>query len=171
MHSLMKTLLLMRHAKSSWKESNIPDHDRPLNRRGKHDAPLMGKLLRDQKMNLDLIISSTALRAETTANLIAKAVGYKGKVVLDKSIYNAEPMDLLTLLSNSSDENNSILLIGHNPTVEETVQMLTNSPEITMATCAIAHLTLSIDTWTDLKEKQTFSSKLENFWTPKELFY
>jgi phosphohistidine phosphatase len=167
----MKTLLLMRHAKSSWKESNIPDHDRPLNRRGKHDAPLMGKLLRDQKMNLDLIISSTALRAETTANLIAKAVRYKGKIVLDKSIYNAEPMDLLTLLSNSSDENNSILLIGHNPTVEETVQMLTNSPEITMATCAIAHLTLSIDIWTDLKEKQTFSSKLENFWTPKELFY
>jgi phosphohistidine phosphatase len=167
----MKTLLLMRHGKSSWKESNIPDHDRPLNRRGKHDAPLMGKLLRDQKMNLDLIISSTALRAETTANLIAKAVRYKGKIILDKSIYNAEPMDLLTLLSNSSDEYNSILLVGHNPTVEETVQMIANSPEITMATCAIAHLTLSIDTWTDLKEKQTFSSKLENFWTPKELFY
>jgi phosphohistidine phosphatase len=167
----MKTLFLMRHAKSSWKESNIPDHDRPLNRRGKHDAPLMGKLLRDQKMNLDLIISSTALRAETTANLIAKAVRYKGKIILDKSIYNAEPMDLMTLLSNSSDEYNSILLVGHNPTMEETVQMITNSPELTMATCAVAHLTLSIDTWTDLKEKQTFSSKLENFWTPKELFY
>lgn len=167
----MKTLLLMRHAKSSWKESNIPDHDRPLNRRGKHDAPLMGKLLCDQKMNLDLIISSTALRAETTANLIAKAVRYKGKIILDKSIYNAEPMDLLTLLSNSSDEYNSILLVGHNPTMEETVQMITNSPELTMATCAIAHLTLSIDTWTDLKEKQIFSSKLENLWTPKELFY
>lgn len=171
MHLLMKTLLLMRHAKSSWKESNIPDHDRPLNRRGKHDVPLMGKLLRDQKMNLDLIISSTALRAETTANLIAKAVRYKGKIILDKSIYNAEPMDLLTLLSNSSDEYNSILLVGHNPTMEEMVQMITNSPEITMATCAIAHLTLSIDTWTDLKEKQTFRGKLENFWTPKELFY
>lgn len=161
----------MRHAKSSWKESNIPDHDRPLNRRGKHDAPLMGKLLRDQKMNLDLIISSTALRAETTANLIAKAIRYKGKIILDKSIYNAEPMDLLTLLSNSSDEYNSILLVGHNPTMEETVQMIINSPEITMATCAIAHLTLSIDTWTDLKEKRTFSGKLENFWIPKELFY
>jgi phosphohistidine phosphatase len=167
----MKTLLLMRHAKSSWKESNIPDHDRPLNRRGKHDAPLMGKLLRDQKMNLDLIISSTALRAETTANLIAKAVKYKVEIILDKSIYNAGPTDLLTILSNCSDEYNSILLVGHNPTVEETVQMLTNSPEITMATCAIAHLTLSIDTWIVLREKQTFSSKLENFWTPKELFY
>jgi phosphohistidine phosphatase len=167
----MKTLLLMRHAKSSWKESNISDHDRPLNRCGKYDVPLMGKLLRDQKMNLDLIISSTALRAETTANLIAKAVRYKGKIILDKSIYNAEPIDLLSILSNSSDEYNSILLVGHNPTMEETVQMITNSPEITMATCAIAHLTLSTDTWTDLKEKQTFSSKLENFWTPKELFY
>jgi phosphohistidine phosphatase len=167
----MKTLLLMRHAKSSWKESNIPDHDRPLNRRGKHDAPLMGKLLRDQKMNLDLIISSTALRAESTANLIAKAVRYKGRIILDKALYNAEPMDLLTFLGNSSNEYNSVLLVGHNPTVEETVQMITNSPDITMATCAIAHLTLSIDTWTDLKEKQTLSGKLENFWTPKELFY
>jgi phosphohistidine phosphatase len=171
MHSLMKTLLLMRHAKSSWKESNIPDHDRPLNRRGKHDAPLMGKLLRDQKMNLDLIISSTALRAETTANFISKAVRYKGEIILDKSIYNAEPRDLLTLLSNCSDEYNSILLVGHNPTVEETVQMLTNTPEITMGTCAIAHLTLAVDAWTDLKGKQTFSSRLKNFWTPKELFY
>ena len=171
MHSLMKTLLLMRHAKSSWKESNIPDHDRPLNRRGKHDAPLMGKLLRDQKMNPDLIMSSTALRAETTANLIAKAVRYKGEIILDKLIYNAEPIELLTLLSNCSDEYNSVLLVGHNPTVEETVQMLTNSPEITMATCAIAHIRLSIDTWTDLRAKRIFSNKLENFWTPKELFY
>jgi phosphohistidine phosphatase len=171
MQSLMKTLLLMRHAKSSWKDSHIPDHDRPLNRRGKHDAPLMGKLLRDQKMNLDLIISSTALRAETTANLIAKAVKYKVEIILDRSIYNAEPTNLLTILSNCSDEYNSILLVGHNPTVEETVQMLANSAEITMATCAIAHLTLSIDAWTELKEKKTYGSKLENFWTPKELFY
>ena len=167
----MKTLLLMRHAKSSWKESNIPDYDRPLNRRGKHDAPLMGKLLRDQKINPDLIMSSTALRAETTASLIAKAVRYKGKISLDKSIYNAGPGDLLTLLSNCSEEINSVLLVGHNPTVEEIVQMLTNSPEITMATCAIAHLTLSIDSWSDLKGRQAFSGRLENFWTPKELFY
>jgi phosphohistidine phosphatase len=167
----MKTLLLMRHAKSSWKESNIPDHDRPLNRRGRHDAPLMGKLLRDQKMNLDLILSSTALRAETTAKLIAKAAKYNGRIILDKMIYNAQPGDLLIIVSNCSDKYNCILLVGHNPTVEETAQMITNTPEITMATCSIAHLTLSIDTWADLKEKKTFNSKLENFWTPKELFY
>ena len=166
----MKTLLIMRHAKSSWNELNIPDHDRPLNRRGKHDAPLMGKLLRDKKMTLDLIISSTAVRAETTASLIAKAFKYKGEIILDKSIYSAEPTDLLNLLSKCSDRYNSILLIGHNPTVEETIQMLTNSPEITMATCALAHLTLTIDNWTNL-EKQTVRSNLVNLWTPKELFY
>jgi phosphohistidine phosphatase len=166
----MKTLLIMRHAKSSWNELNIPDHDRPLNRRGKHDAPLMGKLLRDKKMTLDLIISSTAVRAETTASLIAKAFKYKGEIILNKLIYSAEPTDLLNLLSKCSDRYNSILLIGHNPTVEETIQMLTNSPEITMATCALAHLTLTIDNWTDL-EKQTVRSNLVNLWTPKELFY
>ncbi|MGB7679019.1 MAG: histidine phosphatase family protein, partial [Nitrososphaeraceae archaeon] len=130
-HSVMKTLLIMRHAKSSWNELNIPDHDRPLNRRGKHDAPLMGKLLRDQKITLDLIISSTAVRAETTANLMAKGSKYNGEIVLDNLVYSAEPIDLLNLLSKCSDGCNSILLVGHNPTVEETVQMLTNSPEIT----------------------------------------
>jgi phosphohistidine phosphatase len=171
MHSVMKTLFIMRHAKSSWNELNIPDHDRQLNRRGKHDAPLMGKLLYDKKITLDLIISSTAVRAETTANHIAKGSRYKGEIVLDKLVYNAEPKDLLNLLSKCSDEHNSILLVGHNPTVEETVQMLTNSPEITMATCAIAHLTLTIDSWTDLKKKQTVRSNLVNLWTPKELFY
>jgi phosphohistidine phosphatase len=167
----MKTLLIMRHAKSSWNELNIPDHDRPLNRRGKHDAPLMGKLLRDQKIALDLIISSTAVRAETTANLIAKGSKYNGKIVLDNLVYSAEPMDLLNLLSKCSDGYNSILLVGHNPTVEETVQMLTNLQEITMATCAIAHLTLKIDSWTALKKKQTVKNDLVNLWTPKELFY
>jgi phosphohistidine phosphatase len=167
----MKTLLIMRHAKSSWNELNIPDHDRPLNRRGKHDAPLMGKLLRDQKITLDLIISSTAVRAETTANLIAKGSKYNGEIVLDNLVYSAEPIDLLNLLSKCSDGYNSILLVGHNPTVEETVQMLTNSPEITMARCAIAHLILTIDSWTDLKKKQTVRNDLVNLWTPKELFY
>jgi phosphohistidine phosphatase len=167
----MKTLLIMRHAKSSWNELNIPDHDRPLNRRGKHDAPLMGKLLRDQKITLDLIISSTAVRAETTANLMAKGSKYNGEIVLDNLVYSAEPIDLLNLLSKCSDGYNSILLVGHNPTVEETVQMLTNLPEITMATCAIAHLILTIDSWTDIKKKQTGRNDLVNLWTPKELFY
>ena len=165
----MKTLFILRHAKSSWNDLNIPDHDRPLNKRGKHDAPLMGKLLSDQKITLDLIISSTAVRAETTANLIAKASKYKGEIIFDKSVYSAEPIDVLNLLSKCSDRYNSILLVGHNPTVEEITELLTSSPEITMSTCAIAHLTLAIDKWTDINKKQVAKAKLVHLWTPKEL--
>ena len=80
----MKTLSIIRHAKSSWKDLGVPDHERPLNKRGRHDAPLMGKLLRDQNITPDLIISSTAIRAETTAKLVAKACKYKGEIIFDK---------------------------------------------------------------------------------------
>jgi phosphohistidine phosphatase len=86
----------MRHAKSSWKDLNLQDHDRPLNRRGRHDAPLMGKLLRNQKMSPDLIIRSTAVRAETTANLFAKAFKYKSEIILERLVYRAGPISFAT---------------------------------------------------------------------------
>lgn len=165
----MKTLFILRHAKSSWKDPEILDHDRPLNKRGRHDAPLMGKLLRDQNITPDLIISSTAVRTETTANLVAEACKYKGEIVFDNSLYNAEPIDVLNLLSKCSDRYNSILLVGHNPTVEEIIEMLTGSPEITMSTCALAHLTITIEKWTDLNKKQVAKAELVHLWSPKEL--
>ena len=161
----------MRHAKSSWKDLNLQDHNRPLNKRGKHDVPLMGKRLRDQKMSLDLIIDSTAVRAEATANLFATAFKYKGEIILEELVYRARPIDVLNLLSKCSDKYNNILLVGHNPTVEGVIEMLTASPGITMATCALAHLTLTIDRWTELTKKQPIIGKLVNLWTPKELFY
>jgi phosphohistidine phosphatase len=83
----MKTLLIMRHAKSSWKDPDLPDHDRPLNKRGKHDAPSMGKLLKDEDLIPDLIISSTAARAKKTAELVAKACKYKGEISLNQSLW------------------------------------------------------------------------------------
>lgn len=166
----MKTLLIMRHAKSSWNELGIPDHDRPLNKRGKRDAPLMGKLLRDQNLTPDLIISSTSVRAETTANLVAKASKYKGEIVLNKLIYNAEPIDIFNLLSKCSNRYNSILLVGHNPTIQEIIEMLTDSSEISMPTYALAHLTITIDKWTDINKKQAAKVRLVHLWRPKELF-
>ena len=81
----MKTLLLLRHAKSSWNEQDLPDHDRPLNKRSQKDAPRMGKLLKDEDLIPDLIISSTAVRAKKTAGLVAKACKYKRKIVLKHS--------------------------------------------------------------------------------------
>jgi phosphohistidine phosphatase len=85
----MKTLLILRHAKSSWKEQDLLDRDRPLNKRGKNDTPRMGKLLKDEDLIPDLIM--TAVRAKKTAELVAKACKYKGKIVLDHSLYGAEP--------------------------------------------------------------------------------
>ena len=165
----MKTLSILRHAKSSWKDLGVPDHQRPLNKRGRHDAPLIGKLLRDQNITPDLIISSTAIRAETTAKLVAKACKYKGEIIFDKSIYNAEPLAVLKLLSGCSDRYYSILLVGHNPTVEEIIELLTGSTEIIMSTCALAHLTIAIDKWTDINKKQVAKAKLVRLWSPKEL--
>src|ERR671934_2596347 len=87
----MKSLLILRHAKSSWKHPELSDHDRPLNKRGKRDAPKIGHLLKEKDLVPDLIISSTAVRAEKTAKLVAKASKYKGNVTLTDSLYAAGP--------------------------------------------------------------------------------
>ena len=85
----MKTLLILRHAKSSWKFPDLSDHDRPLNRRGKQDAPRMGRLLKEKGLVPDLVISSTATRAKDTATAVAKHSGYKGRKINFESLYAA----------------------------------------------------------------------------------
>ena len=87
----MKSLLILRHAKSSWKHPELSDHNRPLSKRGKNDAPRMGNLLKKEKLIPDMIISSTAIRAHLTAEAVAKACGYKAEVTLNRSLYAAGP--------------------------------------------------------------------------------
>src|SRR5512145_2686346 len=99
----MNILLVLRHAKSSWKFPDLSDHDRPLNRRGKRDAPRMGKLLNEKDLVPDLVISSTAARAKCTAAAVAKHSGYKGKKIKFGSLYAAEPAAYLTVLRNLAD--------------------------------------------------------------------
>jgi phosphohistidine phosphatase SixA len=99
---IVKSLLILRHAKSSWKHPELNDHDRPLNKRGKNDAPRMGKLLQKEKLIPDVILSSTAIRASATAESVVKACGYKGEVTLNRSLYAAGPEAYLQLLSNFS---------------------------------------------------------------------
>ncbi len=89
----MKSLLLLRHAKSSLNDPELTDHYRPLNKRGKNDAPRLGDLLKNEKLIPDLIMSSTALRAVATAKTVAKRCGYKDGVILYKSLYAAEPQN------------------------------------------------------------------------------
>jgi phosphohistidine phosphatase len=166
----MKTLLLLCHAKSSWKEQDLPDHDRSLNKRGKNDAPRMGKLLKDEDLIPDLIVSSTAVRAKKTAELVAKACKYKGKIVLDHSLYGAEPGAYIKILEGLSDKNMVALVVGHSPSVVvvETIGLLTGSLDVIMPTCALAKITLPIQNWGELK-KQKIKGKLLKVWKSKEL--
>ena len=112
----MKTLYLGRHAKSSWKNMDLADIDRPLNKRGKRDAPFMGKLLVDKGVKPDLIISSPAKRAAATAKVIATEINYPAmEIIFDENIYEATGRGLLEIISGAEEQYNSIMLFGHNP--------------------------------------------------------
>jgi phosphohistidine phosphatase len=154
----MKTLLILRHAKAVPKDPNVSDQDRPLDKLGEDDALRMGKLMKDKDMIPSLIISSTALRAKTTAELVAKGCGYEGDIFLDQSLYEAKPKDYLAILETLSDRYSSVLIVGHNPVIEETIQMLTDSSDVLpIPSCALAHLSLPIEKWSDLSS----NSKIE----------
>ncbi len=162
----MKTLLILRHAKSSWKKPGLTDHDRPLNKRGKHDAPRMGKLIREKGLIPNLIVSSSAKRARQTADRIAQACGYQSEVRIENDLYLAYPEVFIQILKFLSDEFDSVMVVGHNPGVEELLRLLTEREEA-MPTAALAHLILPIQHWSEMNSQTT--GKLTNLWRPKEL--
>ena len=100
----MKSILVLRHAKSSRKDPDLTDHDRPLNKRGKRDAPRMGRLMKKENLVPDVIISSTAIRAHSTAEAVAKTSGYTGEIIVDKSLYAAGPEAYLGVMHDLSDD-------------------------------------------------------------------
>src|SRR5262245_41235394 len=120
----MKTLLILRHAKSSWDDASIGDHDRPLNPRGLKTAPLMGSLIKSNKLVPDVILSSTALRAVETAKLVAKSAGFKKAVPAVAGFYPGDPVSYIETLKTQTSAQ-SIMVIGHNPGLEELVYVLT----------------------------------------------
>ena len=111
----MKTLYLIRHAKSSWKDITLDDFDRPLNQRGKKNAPFMGKLLKQREVKPDLIISSPAKRAKCTANIIAREIGYTKDIVFEPKIYESNLVSLKNVIYSIDDKYNTVFLFGHNP--------------------------------------------------------
>ncbi|GIK55087.1 MAG: histidine phosphatase family protein [Chloroflexi bacterium] len=162
---MTKTLLIMRHAKSDWDNTRLSDHARPLNKRGKQDAPLMGKLLKDEDLTPDLIITSTAERALTTAELVALACDYGGELVTTGRFYHADPATYLELLQGVDDQYNRVMIVGHNPGMEELLYDLTDQAEH-FTTANIAHVELPISSWAQLNEDTT--GNLLNLWRPKE---
>lgn len=162
----MKTLLLMRHAKSSWKDHGLKDVERPLNKRGKNDAPLMGKLLKEKELTPQLILSSPAERASATAKALSEHCGYKGKIKYLDSFYLGEPSAYLKALHKISDEIERVMVIGHNPGLEGLLQLLSHQVE-SLPTAAIAHLALPIAHWKKLDDKT--EGELVGLWRPREL--
>jgi phosphohistidine phosphatase len=163
----VKTLLVLRHAKSSWDDQNLDDHDRPLNARGERDAPRMGRLARKKRLSVELIISSDALRARLTAEAVADAIGYGGQILLDPRLYHASAADILAVLRSAVDDNvTTVMIVGHNPGLEDLVARLTGDPE-GLPTAALAQIALPIERWPDL----TASTRgtLVGLWRPKEL--
>lgn len=162
----MKRLLIMRHAKSSWKDPNIADHERPLKKRGKNDAKRMGKLLKSKKIIPDLIICSTALRAQETADHLVQSMKYKNEVVFTDALYMAEPKDILSAISDHAQDQKTVLLIGHNPGSEALLQILTGKVE-SLPTASIAYTTANIDKWKNIKKCEEL--KLKKLWRPKDI--
>lgn len=146
----MKTLFLMRHAKSSWEGAALPDHYRPLADQGKRDVAKMGKRLAERDVKLDLIMSSPAARALATAEVIATTLGGKRRdVVVNGRLYGGEADDLLDVIHQLGGKLKHVMLVGHNPESSAFAHRL--SSEIThLPTCAIAEFRLDAKSWSDI---------------------
>lgn len=145
----MKTLLLARHAKSDWGEPGLPDHDRPLNGRGLRDAPVMAARLVDDGLEIAHVVSSTAVRARSTAREYAAA--YRLDVVEEPRLYAATARAVLAIAAALPDDAQAAMLVGHNPGMSDAVAELTGS-FVAMPTCAVAECTVDVGSWGELIE-------------------
>ncbi len=147
----MRTIYLMRHAKSSWDNPSMADVDRPLNERGKKTAPFMGGLMRRRQMLPEIIISSPALRARSTAALVIAGGSLDSGTVHDERIYEASANTLRQAVSEINDKFSSAMLIGHNPGMEGLIRYLTGRVE-PMPTAALAVIELDVETWGEIND-------------------
>ncbi|WP_218943524.1 SixA phosphatase family protein [Exilibacterium tricleocarpae] len=147
----MKTLLVVRHAKSSWADPGLGDRDRPLNRRGLADAPQMGERLRRRGDIPQAIVASVALRAAATARALAAALGFAPDAIrYDESLYTFDSAQLLGCVQSFDDTWTRCLLVGHNPAVTELVNDLGYCDIDNVPTCGMVKLTLPVTRWSDL---------------------
>lgn len=162
----MKTLLVLRHAKSSWNDSTLADHDRPLNARGERDAPRIGRLLRQLVLAPDTIIASDAVRTKMTAEAVAATALFAGEIRLEHLLYLAAWDDILVVLRAVEPNPDTVLIVGHNPGLEGLVRQLTGQQH-DLPTAALAQIALPIDRWRDLGEFTR--GTLVGIWRPSEL--
>jgi len=163
----MKNLLIMRHAKSSWGSETLADFDRPLNKRGRTTAPRMAEWLQQQNLVPDLVVASSANRAKTTAELVIESLALtEVDSVFTKDLYHAPADSYLEYISLLGEPHQTLLMVGHNPGVEQLVYHLSDCFE-TMPTAAIAWFQFESLQWSPLESRQP--ANLKAVWRPKEI--
>ncbi|MBS0455083.1 MAG: histidine phosphatase family protein [Proteobacteria bacterium] len=157
----MKALLLVRHAKSGRDDPSLPDRERPLNDRGRQDAPAMGRRLKKRGVKPDLIASSPALRALTTAQLLADEIGYQREdIIVDERLYASSSDTLLAIICAIGDHVDSVMLFGHNPEFTDLAHRL-SSEVMDMPTCAVAEFLFEAEAWADVGKVGPAKVKLD----------
>ena len=162
----MKTLLILRHAKSSWDNANMSDHERPLNKRGIRDAPRMAGLLDELQITPDLIICSTAERARQTTQLIVDQLEQAIEVHHTNRLYLAPPQECVRVIQEHADGEDCVMIVAHNPGLEDLVGALSGQSE-RMPTAALARFNANTDSWSDF----SFDTpcQLVHVYRPKEV--
>lgn len=146
----MKTLLLIRHAKSSWDDISLGDRERPLNKRGKKDAPAMGRLLKEKGLLPELVISSPVKRALKTAKLIAEEIDYpKKRIEIREDIYGQGTDALVQLIGGLDESLDNVYLIGHNPELTDLANRLTGAGIHNVPTCGVIAIEFPLPTWAE----------------------
>ena len=164
----MKTLYIVRHAKSSWKEHGTTDFDRPLNKRGERDAPHMGKVLKSVNIIPDIVYSSPAKRAITTCRIMCDELGYEeDRIIQSQSIYEAGIGNLMDIINSIPDKHNSAMLFGHNPGLTMLVNYLSNKHVDNIPTCGAVKINFDVTTWETIADR---AGKIEFFEYPKKYF-
>ena len=162
----MKTLLLLRHAKTSWVDLTVSDNLRPLSPTGKYNVYQISNFLKNTKLLPELIISSSAKRAKDTSTLLAEFAGYNDSVYVSELLYETSAIDYINVISEVSNKINMVLLVGHNPILENLIELITNEL-IIMETCSLVHIILPITNWKEIKTNP--KCKLIQLITIKEL--
>jgi phosphohistidine phosphatase len=147
----MKTLFLLRHAKAENPAPGSPDLNRILNERGKEEAQAIGTFIRKQNLRLDLVLCSPAVRARETAELVLTAAAVTANLRYDQRIYEASPRQLLEVISEVEEDKSAVLLVGHNPGIEELLRALTGKGE-QMGTATLAKIEAAFAAWNEITE-------------------
>lgn len=144
----MKTLYVVRHAKSSWDDPRLADADRPLNERGRRDAPRMGKRLKEREVTIDRVISSPANRAITTATVLSEVIGISlSSIEINPQLYHADEDVILNVVQRIADVHDSVMLAGHNPGLTDFVNRLATLAIDNVPTCGVVAIRLAIRQW------------------------